>query len=120
MELRVARKFRIGNKVGSGSFGEIYAGENIHTREKVAIKLEPIRSRHPQLLFEAKIYRTLQGGGSVNSIPQIPHSIFDFIFVSLFLMASLCETNNVDFYSAFQMESHQSNGMVQQGITMYL
>ena len=26
MELRVARKFRVGPKIGSGSFGEIYAG----------------------------------------------------------------------------------------------
>lgn len=25
MELRVARKFRVGPKIGSGSFGEIYA-----------------------------------------------------------------------------------------------
>ena len=62
MELRVARKFRVGPKVGSGSFGEIYAGTNIHTGEDVAIKLEPIKSKHPQLLFESKIYRVLQGG----------------------------------------------------------
>ena len=26
MELRVGRKYRLGNKIGSGSFGEIYAG----------------------------------------------------------------------------------------------
>eukprot|EP00605_Chrysophyceae_sp_TOSAG23-4_P002855 GSChrysophyteH1.ASY1.ANO1.3144.1 assembled CDS len=31
MELRVARKFRVGPKIGSGSFGEIYAGTNVHT-----------------------------------------------------------------------------------------
>lgn len=62
MELRVARKFRVGPKVGSGSFGEIYAGTNVHTGEDVAIKLEPIKSKHPQLLYESKIYRVLQGG----------------------------------------------------------
>jgi serine/threonine protein kinase len=49
MELRVARKFRVGPKVGSGSFGEIYAGTNVHTGEEVAIKLEPIKSKHPQV-----------------------------------------------------------------------
>jgi serine/threonine protein kinase len=62
MELRVARKFRVGPKIGSGSFGEIYAGTNVHTAEDVAIKLEPLKSKHPQLLYESKIYRVLQGG----------------------------------------------------------
>jgi serine/threonine protein kinase len=62
MELRVARKFRIGPKIGSGSFGEIYAGTNVHTGEEVAIKLEPLKTKHPQLLYESKLYRVLQGG----------------------------------------------------------
>lgn len=62
MELRVARKFRIGPKIGCGSFGEIYAGTNVHTGEDVAIKLESMKSRHPQLLYESKIYRIMQGG----------------------------------------------------------
>ena len=58
----MARKFRVGPKIGSGSFGEIYAGTNVHTGEEVAIKLEPLKSKHPQLLYESKIYRVLQGG----------------------------------------------------------
>ena len=62
MELRVARKFRVGSKIGSGSFGEIYSGTNVHTGEEVAIKLEPVKSKHPQLIYESKIYRVLQGG----------------------------------------------------------
>ena len=61
-ELRVARKFRVGRKIGSGSFGDIYAGTNVHTGEEVAIKLELLRTKHPQLLYESKIYRVLQGG----------------------------------------------------------
>lgn len=67
MELRVARKFRVGPKIGSGSFGEIYAGTNVHTGEEVAIKLEPLKSKHPQLLYESKIYRILQGGCKFSS-----------------------------------------------------
>lgn len=62
MELRVARKFRVGPKIGSGSFGEIYGGVNVHTGEEVAIKLEPLKTKHPQLIYESKIYRVLQGG----------------------------------------------------------
>lgn len=68
MELRVARKFRVGPKIGSGSFGEIYAGTNVHTAEEVAIKLEPIKSKHPQLMYESKIYRVLQGGYGVPGV----------------------------------------------------
>ena len=29
----------MGPKIGSGSFGEIYAGTNVHTGEEVAIKV---------------------------------------------------------------------------------
>lgn len=61
-EFIVAREFRVGRKISSGSFGEIYAGTNVHTGEEVAIKLEPLKTRHPQLLYESKIYRVLQGG----------------------------------------------------------
>ncbi|MCH87258.1 casein kinase I isoform delta-like protein [Trifolium medium] len=39
MERRVGNKFRVGRKIGSGSFGEIYLGTNIQTNEDVAIKL---------------------------------------------------------------------------------
>ncbi|CCF60387.1 hypothetical protein KAFR_0K00320 [Kazachstania africana CBS 2517] len=62
MDLRVGRKFRIGKKIGSGSFGEIYHGTNLISGEEVAIKLESIRSRHPQLEYESRVYRYLSGG----------------------------------------------------------
>ena len=63
MELRVGRKYRIGRKIGSGSFGDIYLGTNMTTGEEVAIKLESIKTKHPQLLRETKIYRSLLGVG---------------------------------------------------------
>ncbi|ODV62552.1 serine/threonine protein kinase HRR25 [Ascoidea rubescens DSM 1968] len=62
MDLRVGRKYRIGRKIGSGSFGDIYLGVNIITGEEVAIKLENIATKHPQLHYESRIYRTLGGG----------------------------------------------------------
>lgn len=30
--------------------------------QEVAVKLEATRARHPQLLYESKVYRLLQGG----------------------------------------------------------
>ena len=58
----VANKYRIGNKIGSGSFGQIHIGINTQTNEEIAIKFETVRTRHPQLLYESKIYQSLAGG----------------------------------------------------------
>lgn len=62
MDLRVGKKYRIGRKIGSGSFGDIYLGTNIISGEEVAIKLENVRAKHPQLEYEAKVYKALSGG----------------------------------------------------------
>jgi len=62
MELRVGGKYRLGRKIGSGSFGDIYLGTNVQTSEEVAIKLESTKSKHPQLLYESKLYKVLAGG----------------------------------------------------------
>ncbi|GKV35739.1 hypothetical protein SLEP1_g43963 [Rubroshorea leprosula] len=68
MEPRVANKFRLGRKIGSGSFGEIYLGTNIQTNEVVAIKLENVKTKHPQLLYESKLYKMLQGGTGIPNV----------------------------------------------------
>ncbi|WKY16816.1 hypothetical protein Q1695_001434 [Nippostrongylus brasiliensis] len=62
MELRVGGRFRLGRKIGSGSFGDIYLGLNVQTNEEVAVKLECIKSKHPQLHIEARLYRVMSGG----------------------------------------------------------
>lgn len=62
MELRVGGRYRLGRKIGEGSFGDIYLGVNVQNEEEVAIKLESVRAKHPQLLYESKIYKILQGG----------------------------------------------------------
>mmetsp|Transcript_33296 Transcript_33296/g.78463 ORF Transcript_33296/g.78463 Transcript_33296/m.78463 type:complete len:344 (+) Transcript_33296:269-1300(+) len=62
MELRVGKKYRLSKKIGGGSFGDIFLGVHIGTGEEVAIKLESIRSKHPQLLYESKVLRYLKGG----------------------------------------------------------
>lgn len=62
MEVHVAKKYRLGHKIGSGSFGVIYIGTNITTKEEVAIKLEDTTSKHPQLHIESKFYRVMAGG----------------------------------------------------------
>lgn len=64
----MANKFRLGRKLGSGSFGEIFLGTHIQTNEEVAIKLESVKTKHPQLLYESKLYRILQGGTGIPNV----------------------------------------------------
>ncbi|CAM8986330.1 unnamed protein product [Rhodiola kirilowii] len=65
MEPRVGNRFRLGRKLGSGSFGEIYLGTNIQTNEEVAMKLESVKTKNPQLHYESKLYKILQGGAGI-------------------------------------------------------
>ncbi|KAK9747649.1 hypothetical protein RND81_02G005600 [Saponaria officinalis] len=58
-------KFRMGRKIGSGSFGELFLGVNVQTGEEVAIKMESVKTKHPQLHYESKLYLLLQGGTGV-------------------------------------------------------
>lgn len=49
------------DKIGSGSFGEIYRGYNSKTKEKLAFKLELNSSKTPQLAQEYKVLKAVQG-----------------------------------------------------------
>jgi hypothetical protein len=74
-ELRIGGKWRLGRKIGSGSFGDIYRGTSVDkTAEirEVAIKLEARTSKHPQLLYEAK-GKLLHPHSS--SFPPSPHPL---------------------------------------------
>lgn len=68
MELRVGNKYRLGRKIGSGSFGDIYLGTNISNGEEVAIKLECVKTKHPQLHIESKFYKMMQGGVGIPTV----------------------------------------------------
>jgi len=52
----------MGQKFGSGAFGEIYMATNSQNNEVLALKTEDSKSKHAQLLFEAKVLKALQGG----------------------------------------------------------
>lgn len=63
VEIRVGGRYRLGKKIGAGSFGEIYEGTDLITGTEVAIKLELKSSKHPQLLSEAKLLKSISGKG---------------------------------------------------------
>jgi predicted Ser/Thr protein kinase len=47
----------------TGHFHFMSTGTDITNAEEVAIKLECIKTKHPQLHIESKIYKMMQGGG---------------------------------------------------------
>ncbi|XP_042108265.1 casein kinase I isoform X5 [Ovis aries] len=67
--LMVGPNFRVGKKIGCGNFGELRLGKNLYTNEYVAIKLEPIKSRAPQLHLEYRFYKQLGSAGE--GLPQL-------------------------------------------------
>jgi len=38
-DVKIAGKYKLTRKIGSGSFGEIYLAHNIHTGEQIAAKI---------------------------------------------------------------------------------
>ena len=68
MELCVGGLYTLGKKIGSGSFGDIYLGTNVETGEEFAVKLESVRQKHPQLQYESKVYRIIEGGTGIPNI----------------------------------------------------
>lgn len=60
--------YLVEQRIGSGSFGSIFLGTCKKTGEKVAIKLESLETKHPQLPNEYEIYQTLRG---MEGIPEI-------------------------------------------------
>lgn len=49
------------------------AGQDVQTKQDVAVKLEPIKTKHPQLHYEYKLYKLLSGGGA----SRTPHGHFE-------------------------------------------
>ncbi|KAJ3338662.1 casein kinase I [Gonapodya sp. JEL0774] len=53
--------YKVGKKIGEGSFGIIYEGVNLLNNGPVAIKFEPRKSDAPQLRDEYRTYKILAG-----------------------------------------------------------
>ncbi|EDV38527.1 uncharacterized protein Dana_GF19391 [Drosophila ananassae] len=97
-----SREVRIGSykvirKIGSGSFGDIYLAVYIHNGERVAIKVESTKVKHPQLNYERRLYRALR---PAPGLPQIryfckePHyqaMVMDLLGPSLERLFQFCE-----------------------------
>lgn len=64
-------RYRPGQRIGSGSFGQIHVGEDLRTGEEVAIKIENSSTKHPQLNLESCLLNQLSSGVG---IPKVRYS----------------------------------------------
>jgi casein kinase 1 len=64
----IGGKYVIGQKFGSGAFGEIYMATNTRNNEVFALKTEDAKSKHAQLVGEARVLKALQGGVGVPTL----------------------------------------------------
>jgi len=55
----VDNRFMVEKRIGGGSFGEIYLAFDTKNKIDVALKVESIQCKHPQISYEAKIYKLL-------------------------------------------------------------
>ncbi|EGD75323.1 CK1/CK1/CK1-D protein kinase [Salpingoeca rosetta] len=62
LDLYVAGRYQLKRKIGHGSFGDIYHGVSAASGKNVAVKVESLKTRYPQLYYEAKLYKILAGG----------------------------------------------------------
>lgn len=62
----IDNKYKIGSRVGRGAFAEVFEAQNVQTGEMAAVKMEPVNAKHPQLAFEAQVYRYLAGGAGIS------------------------------------------------------
>jgi len=64
----INKKYLLIEKIGSGAFGSIYRGQNVRTKEFVAIKVEPIANDLKLLKNESNIYNFLSGSEGIPTI----------------------------------------------------
>lgn len=70
----LAGRWKISTKLGAGAFGEVYMATDVDTRETLAVKMERIGNKHPQLLYENRVYKWLNN--SATEVVGVPRPRF--------------------------------------------
>lgn len=67
-EYLVAGKYKVGRKLGSGSFGDIHMAIEKKTGKELAVKIESVNAKEPLLMYEAKLYSLI---GQTEGLPKV-------------------------------------------------
>ena len=83
----IANKYKLLSPIGNGAFGEIYKGENVRTKELVAIKMERISNETKTLKYETNVYKYL---GNITGFPHVKWFgiIGDYYYMVLTLLGA--------------------------------
>jgi len=90
----INKKYILIDKIGSGSFGSIFKGQNVRTKEYVAIKIEKICDNLKLLKNETKIYNYLNGCPGIPSVKWFGKDNNNYYMVINLLGSSLQELKN--------------------------
>ena len=90
----INHKYTLLEKIGEGSFGSIYRGQNIRTKEYVAIKIELIKHETKLLKHESVIYQYLINSSGVPSVKWFGKDEKNFYMVIDLLGQSLQSLKN--------------------------
>ena len=93
MEL-INKKYILLDKIGSGCFGSIYKGQNVRTKEYVAIKIESIKDDLKLLKNESNIYQYLNGCDGIPSVKWFGKDELNYYMVINLLGNSLQDLIN--------------------------
>jgi serine/threonine protein kinase len=94
MDVAINNKYIIIKKIGEGSFGTIYKGQNLRTKEYVAIKVEPIRKGTKLLKNESIIYNHLNNCQGIPSVKWFGKDMVNYYMVINLLGESLQDLKN--------------------------
>ena len=95
----INKKYKIIEKIGEGTFGLIYKGENVRTRELVAIKVEPIENDMKLLKNESVIYQYLNNVEGIPFVKWFGKDEKNYYMVLNLLGESLQSIKNVSTFS---------------------
>lgn len=90
----INKKYILLDKIGSGCFGSIYKGQNVRTKEYVAIKVESIKDNLKLLKNESNIYHYLNGCEGIPCVKWFGKDNNNYYMVINLLGSSLQELMN--------------------------
>lgn len=98
-------KTRVLERLGGGSFGEVYLGEEVESQRRVAVKIEPAHCVVQSLLHEGKVYRKLQNGRGIPTVHWYGLHGLDFAALVMELMGPTLYRRWADCKERFSLKT---------------
>jgi serine/threonine protein kinase len=104
MDRRLESRYSFRKRIGGGSFGEIYIAVHSATGEEVAVKVESVKVRVPQLANESRVYRALSGAVGIPTIKWHGRES-DYSLMAIDLLGSSLEALFVEHEHRFSLKT---------------